>query len=113
MTTQNTLPSPFIQPALLRKNILAGAGIGLVVISFFVLPFPQHPNPAWGKLWMVRPLIVTPLAGAVAGACFYAAIRLGSRGGWQKILFTALGIFGYIIAIWMGIILGLADTMWH
>src|SRR5690348_8593550 len=51
----------------LAKRMIIGAGIGLSVILIFVIPGDE--NPAWGKLWMIRPLIVTPFAGAIGGLC--------------------------------------------
>ncbi|MEO5650838.1 MAG: hypothetical protein ABIR03_13070 [Ginsengibacter sp.] len=63
MKQRNHLTTRTNQPASLAKPILIGAGIALIVISFFVFGVDE-PHLEWGKFWMVRPLIITPLAGA-------------------------------------------------
>src|SRR3954470_3459952 len=92
-------------------RILIGAGIALLAISVFV--FGGKANPEWGEYWMIRPLIVTPLMGAIAGACTYFMDYLQSRYGWYRPLIVVLNIVGYVIGLWMGIVLGLAGTMWN
>ncbi|WP_229598990.1 hypothetical protein [Runella sp. CRIBMP] len=67
MTKRNHLTTPPIHPASLVKPTLIGAGIALTVITIFLVGV-REPNPAWGKLWMLRPLIIVPLAGAMGGA---------------------------------------------
>lgn len=48
------------------KPILIGAVIALIFISMFLFSV-DHPKPEWGKLWMLKPLIIVPLAGAIGG----------------------------------------------
>ncbi|HEX8462032.1 MAG TPA: hypothetical protein VF623_11400 [Segetibacter sp.] len=98
------------QPVLFVKPILVGTAIALLAISFFVFGVDKA-NPAWGKLWMIRPLIITPLAGAAGGA-FYAFIVGRSSRGLNKTLAIVLGLVVYFVGLWMGIVLGLAGTMW-
>lgn len=95
----------------LLKPVLIGAGIALLVISFFVFGV-DAPHPEWGKYWMIRPLIVTPLAGAMGGA-FYALMDYQSSHGFNRTLAILLSIVVYFLALWMGTILGLAGTMWN
>jgi hypothetical protein len=64
MTEQNNLTTQGNQPVSLTKPILTGAGIGLIAISYFVFG-ADEPKPEWGKLWMIKPLIMVPLAGAM------------------------------------------------
>ncbi len=94
----------FIKPAFI------GAGIALLVISFFVFGV-DSPNPEWGKYWQLRPLIITPLAGAAGGA-FYGYMNYRSNRGMNAILAILLSIMVFIIALWMGIVMGLDGTMW-
>lgn len=101
-----------IDRASLIKRMLLGAGIALVVILLFVLPASMNPNPAWPKLWIIRPLIITPLAGAAGGAFYYFMEYLRSQRGWSKILTIVLSVIVYLIGLWMGTILGLDGTMW-
>ena len=91
--------------------VLIGAGIAFLVISFFVFGVDQ-PNPEWGKYWMVRPLIITPLAGAMGGA-FYVLMDYQSDKGFNRTFAITLSFIVYIIGLWLGIVLGLAGTMWN
>ena len=109
MTQRNELQS---QPNVsIATPILIGAGIALVVISLFVFGVDQ-PNPEWGKYWRIRPLIVTPLAGA-AGGVFYVFMDYLSSRGLNKAVAIILSLVVYIIGLWMGIVLGLVGTMWN
>jgi hypothetical protein len=98
------------QSITLGKPMLVSAGIALLVISFFVFGV-DVPNPEWGKYWMIRPLLVTPLAGAVGGA-FYAFMDYQSSRGFNRTAAILLSIVVYVIGLWLGIVLGLAGTMW-
>jgi hypothetical protein len=94
------------------KPVLIGAAVGLVVISIFVFGVDQ-PNPAWGKFWMVQPLIVTPLVGASGGLFYYIMVQIISNRGLNRVLAIVIGAFGFIVAQWLGIVLGLNGTMWN
>lgn len=107
---QSNLSSEPGQPLSFAAPTLIGAGVGLIVIAFFVFG-ADHPNPEWGKLWMIRPLIITPMAGALGGAFYYFMDRLTSK-GLNKTLAAALSLIVFIIGLWLGIVLGLAGTLW-
>ncbi|MBB5394685.1 potassium transporter KefB [Mucilaginibacter sp. AK015] len=100
-----------VDAAILTKRMLIGAGIGLIVILTFILPV-NHPRAEWGKLWMVRPLLIVPFAGAVGGA-FHYYVNLLTAGTWKKVLANAISLIVFIIGLWMGIVLGLVGTLWH
>ena len=110
--TLNNLTTQPIHPATLGKRMLLGAGLALLVIAAFLLSV-NHPRPEWGNLWMLRPIIVTPIAGAAGGAFFYVINHLLNQRGWQKALAIVVGIIGYLIALWLGTVLGFAGTLWH
>ncbi|MDB5020182.1 MAG: potassium transporter KefB [Pedobacter sp.] len=112
MTQSNNLTREPINSAKLGKRMLFGAAIAFVVISAFLISAPAG-DPAWGKFWMLRPLVITPCAGACGGAFFYAMDYLSYRGGWIKTLAIVVGVFGYMVALWLGTVLGLAGTFWH
>lgn len=95
----------------LGKRMLAGAWIGLVLISLFLIPVDE-PDPAWGKLWMIRPLIIVPFAGAMGGLCNYFIVRFHNQFGVNKAIAIILSVIIFIIGLWMGIVLGLDGTMW-
>ena len=91
--------------------MLIGAGIALTVILFFIVG--AETQPQWGEYWRIRPLIITPLAGATGGAIFYLLNYLSARNGFSKALAITLGVIIYIIGLWMGIVLGLDGTLWN
>ncbi|WP_210465118.1 potassium transporter KefB [Rufibacter roseolus] len=111
MTTQNNLTAQPNHSVSIMKPVLIGAAIALLVISFFVFGV-DYPNPAWGKYWMIKPLIITPLAGATGGA-FYAFMAYQSSRGFNRTLAILLSIVVYLIGLWLGTVLGLAGTMWN
>ncbi|WP_284652505.1 potassium transporter KefB [Flavobacterium terrisoli] len=108
--TQNNLNAKPIDKALLLKRMFLGAGIGLIVISIFV--FPTEPKPEWGKFWMIRPLIITPLAGATGGAFSYYMNHITTKGSANRFAANILSVIVFLIGIWMGIVLGLDSTLW-
>lgn len=108
MTTQHLSGTPHVGTNQLAKRIIFGAILGFIVISFFVFGVDE-PRPEWGKYWMVRPLIVTPLAGAAALVLTYFIGRIVQ----QKALAIVLSAIVVVIALWLGIVLGLDGTMWN
>ena len=109
--TQKNLTTKPVNNKLLTKRILLGAAIGLIVISLFV--FPTEPKPEGSKLWIIRPLIIVPLAGAVGGAFSYFITQNAAQSGWKKIAAVAISLFVFLIGLWMGIVLGLDGTLWN
>ena len=95
----------------LGKRMLVGAGIGLLVIIFFLL-LEGEGDPAWGKLWMIRPLIIAPLAGATGGACNYFILHFHHRVGVNKIVAMILSAIVFLFGLWLGTILGFDGTLW-
>lgn len=113
MTTQNNLNFPPINTPALIKRMIIGAGIALfLMLAFFILPVINHPNPDWGKYWMIKPLVIMPIAGASGGAFFYLLTQR-FRTGLSGILAYVFSAIAFIIALWMGTVLGLNGTMWH
>ena len=112
MTKGKNLTTQPIYTSLLGKRMSLGGGIALVIISVFLLGV-QEPLPEWGKLWMVKALIITPLMGAMGGLGTYIMGKILNQNGWKKILGIVLSLIGYIIALWLGIVLGLNGTLWH
>lgn len=96
----------------LPKRMLIGWLIGLAVISFFVFG-ADCVKPEWGEFWRIRPLIITPLATAVGGACFYFIDRFGSQHGWPKAIIYSISFTVFFVGMWMGTVIGLAGTMWN
>lgn len=112
MTLRNNLAAPLIHRAPLGRRMAQGAAIALVLISIFLLGV-HNPNPAWPRLWMVKPLLIVPCAGAMGGVFYYFMDHLRFQGGWKNVLATLLSVLGYIIALWLGTVLGLNGTLWN
>ncbi|MBC3542315.1 potassium transporter KefB [Rufibacter sp. H-1] len=110
MTSENKFNRRKNYPSLSPIPILLGAGIAFLVISTFVFG-ADSPNPEWGKYWMIRPLILTPLAGALGGA-FYAFLSYQTSRGFNRTVAILLSLVVYLISLWLGVVLGLAGTMW-
>ena len=80
----------------LAKRMLVGAGIGLLLISLFLFSADES-NPEWGKLWMIRPLIIVPLAGAMGGLCNYFIVHFHNQVGVNKTIAITLSVVVFII----------------
>lgn len=109
MTQANTSTQPHGRDSL-GKRMVIGAGIGVLVISFFLIP--SEANPEWGKFWMIRPLLVTPMAGAMGGLCNYVILNFYWMVGINKTIARILSILVPVVGLYMGVVLGLDGTMW-
>ncbi|MES2419039.1 MAG: potassium transporter KefB [Bacteroidota bacterium] len=112
MTQQNNLTTKKNYSVLLAKRMLLGAGIGLFLIGL-LLSTVNNPNPAWGKLWMIRPLLIVPLAGATGGAFYHFMGEFRERGSWKRLFANLLSLLVFIIGLWLGSVLGLSGTLWN
>lgn len=111
MTQTNNSTSRASQISFVTR-MLVGAGIGLLLISLFLFSVDE-PDPAWGKLWMVRPLIIVPLAGAMGGLCNYFILHFHNQAGVNKTIAIILSVIVFIVGLWLGTILGLDGTLWN
>ena len=93
------------------RRMALGAAAGLILILFFVLSV-DNPDPNWPKLWMVKPLIVAPLAGLIGGLSYHIINPSSRQPGWKRIGANLFGLLIFLIALWMGTVLGLNGTMW-
>lgn len=101
----------FFTPSLLKRMFI-GAGIALVPISLLLISV-DAANPAWGPYWMIRPLIVVPMAGAAGGAFFHLMSPFRYQGGWKKITAVFICFIVFIFCLWIGTVLGLDGTLWN
>jgi len=111
MTTTNKLTRQPVHAASIGKRMLQGASIAFLLIAF-LLSGAGEPDPSWPKLWMLRPLLIVPAAGALGGAFYYFMDHLRHQGRWKKTLAIFISLIGYAIALWLGTILGLDGTLW-
>jgi hypothetical protein len=100
-----------IPPRRIFKKMLLGAFVGLVVISLYVFNV-DNPDPAWGSWWRLRPLLLTPAITAFGMLSFFLqdVIRPSTRVGHALIFFISM--VGFIVSLWLGVVLGLDGTMW-
>lgn len=111
MTTKNDLLQT-IHRASIGKRMLQGAAIAFIFISLFLFSAGES-NPSWPKLWVLKPLIITPIAGAMGGVFYYIMDHLRYQGGWKTALAFLFSLIGYLVALWMGTVLGLNGTYWN
>lgn len=102
---------PISEAGPIAPAMLLGAGFALLAISVFVFGV-DNPPAEWGRFWQIRPLIITPLAGAAGGAVYHVLDRLRAKGNISGNLAVILSLIIYVIGLWLGIVLGLAGTMW-
>ncbi len=111
MTSKNIFTEHPIDYASLRKRMIIGAIIALVLITAFLFPVPGRPE--WGDFWKIRPLIVVPFAGAVGGACNYILVHLSKYYCFNKTVAYLLSFVIFIFGLWIGTVLGLVGTLWN
>jgi len=49
----------------------------------------------------------------LGGACNYLVSVLAPKHGWKYVGALVISVIGYVIALWLGIVLGLVGTLWH
>jgi hypothetical protein len=114
MTQTQTTESPS-QPHQfsIGKRMLAGVTIGLFLIALYLFSTPEvDPAWGWGRFWMIRPLIVVPLAGAIGGLFNYLIMHFRNQLGVNKAVAIILSVLVFLIGLWLGTILGLDGTWW-
>lgn len=113
MTQENkNLFTQPVESATWSKKMLQGATIALILIVLFLAGVDES-KPEWGQLWMVRPLLIVPIAGAMGGLFFYFVEHPNFAGAWPKAIKIIIGAIGYLIALWLGTVLGLDGTLWN
>ena len=98
-------------PVPVGKRMLQGAVAGLVLIVFF-LAGAGEPDPGWPKLWIIKPLLLVPAAGALGGVFYYNMDPLRHQGGWRTAFAYILSLLVFLLVLWLGTVLGLNGTMW-
>ncbi|MBL0135449.1 MAG: potassium transporter KefB [Chitinophagaceae bacterium] len=111
MNSHNTRKSLTPQNGGIIKRMLIGACIALLLISLFLYGV-NNPKPEWSKLWILKPLLIVPIAGALGGFFYYMMEKFRNRGRWWNIIAIGASIIGYLIILWIGTILGLNGTLW-
>ena len=112
MTHPNSMIPFSFHVTSLTKGVVIGGLIALVLISLFLLG-ASNPPPAWGEFWMIKPLIIVPLAGAAGGAFFSIVAPFHYRSTWKKALALLVCLLVFMIGLWLGTVLGLNGTYWN
>ena len=112
MTKSIHIFSATIKISSILKRMFIGTLIGFLLISFFVFGV-DNPNPSWPINWRIRPLIITPLAGAIGSLSFYLIDILSAKNEWIRLFIIFVSSILFLISLWMGTVLGLAGTMWN
>lgn len=89
-----------------------GALIGFIIIALFIFSV-KKPNPDWGSLWYIRPLVIVPIAGALGSGFFHLKDFIAANTWWKSLLIWLFMIIAFVITLWIGIILGLDGTLWN
>jgi len=112
MTQSKHLTTQLLNTATIGKRALLGAGIAYVLITIFLLVPGVTTDPNWPKFWMIKPLLIVPLAGAGGGVFYHFMDIFREQKGWKKIVANVVCVVAYIIALWLGTVLGLNGTLW-
>lgn len=94
----------------LSKQMFIGACIALTLIIIYLFTV-KEPDPDWGRYWMLRPISLMVLAGAMGGFFNYVIINFRSLAGLSKTAAITLSLVVFIFGLYMGFVLGLADTL--
>lgn len=94
------------------QRFLVGYVIGLLIISLFIFTV-DNPDPTWGKYWRIRPLIITPIAVGLGMFAFFLKDVLPPPNKWILALIYVMSTLMFVIALWLGIVLGLDGTLWN
>lgn len=111
MTIENTsatLPSL----TTLKKRAIIGWAIGFVFTALFIFS-ADKADASWSKLWFIKPFLLTPIATAMGGAFYYYVEQLFFFNGWKKPLAIIIGLVGFVVSLWLGMVLGFNGTYWN
>lgn len=104
MTWQNESLQVF-QSKLLIKRAGLGAGIALLLVSIFLLIISKGNI---GPLMLV-PLSIVPVAGAIAGACYFIQMELFRNWAtWLRVSLNSLGVLAYLVVLFLSLVYALS-----
>jgi hypothetical protein len=112
MVQKNELTTQRIDASSLGKRVMIGAAIPLVLMTIFLLQVDQ-PDPDWGKFWMIRPIVLITLAGAMGAVFHYFLDPRRYEAAWERIVASVLRVVVYVIGVYAGFVLGLDGTLWN
>lgn len=101
-----------ISPKSLFRHLISGWATGLLITTLMILSADEF-KPEWGEWWMLRPLIITPLAAAAGMLAFYLKVYFKPAGTISKTAIFLISLLLFLIALWLGIVLGFDGTLWN
>lgn len=96
----------------LLRNTIAGALTGLALIGLFLYK-ADAADPDWHPLWMLRPLLIVPFAGAMGGFFFTFMEPWRTNSGWVKAGAYLICLLVILTGLFIGIVSGLDGTYWN
>lgn len=107
MTTHNEIPQQ-APPHSIGKRALQGAALAFILVAafltFLLIVGDDFPIGAW----ILPPLAIPTLGGALGGAVFYLMHQYLPLDGWKKPAANMLFALVFLAGLWMSMVLGLA-----
>lgn len=103
MTQQNKLQGILLSAAL-RKRILQGAAIAILLLAVFLTIVGAIDDGTW----ILIPILTIAIAGACGGAFYHLADFLRLQNGWNKSLITAICVAVFFVGLYLGFVYGLS-----
>lgn len=116
ITTKINIMKNFITTSINKNHlsimIVVGFALALAFVGFIILSV-DNPKPEWSEYWFVKPLLITPIVGAIGGALCYLINTFSFQNSFVKLLRILISIIVLIFFIWIGTVLGLDGTLWN
>lgn len=108
---KNVQKQATVQSKFLLVSIAAGASTGLILVALF-LSGADNAKPEWGTYWVVKPLVMMPLAGMAGEAVFGLLLQKYTHGA-ERLLAVLFGSLIFLTGLWLGMVLGFNGTYWN
>ncbi|MCE3295878.1 MAG: hypothetical protein K0R65_1592 [Crocinitomicaceae bacterium] len=96
-------------PALLAKNALLGAGIGVALLGAFFGFIMLQAELGLGNM-IFLPFLTVAIGGACGGVFYYLMGYFRQFGSWQKVVAHIISFLVYCAGLWMSLVFALAIT---
>jgi hypothetical protein len=107
MTTPHEIPQN-LRPDSIGKRALQGAGVAFTLVAAFLTFLLVVGEDMAMGLWILPPVLIPALGGALGGAVFYLMHQYLPLEGWKKPAANLLFGLVFIAGLWMSMVLGLA-----
>lgn len=93
-----------VQPLLLLKRTLVGAGLAILLVSILIVIYGNEGNLIWIAL------LSTSIAGMGSGITYYLLNDLLQPGGLKRILAISFSLSFFSFSFWLALIFALAQV---